>query len=85
MEGRRVGGSSSAVGGNTSILVVVGGLPVDGLQTLVEFLGTTEFPLSEDGPQNGNSANSRSNNDNDSDASGLGTIGSSTRNRVIGR
>jgi hypothetical protein len=83
MEGRRVGGSSRAVGGNTSILV--GGLPVDGLQTLVEFLGTAELPLSEDGPQNGNSANSRSNNDNDSDASGLGTLGSSTRNRVIGR
>jgi len=61
---RRGAGVGTAMRGNAAVLV--GGLlPVDGLETLVEFLGTRELPLAEDGPNDEDTTNGSSNSDED--------------------
>lgn len=52
----------------------VGGLPVNGLQTLVEFGRAGKFPLAEDGPENDYTTNAGSYYNESSQSSALGLI-----------
>jgi len=65
VEGRGAGGRTAVVG-DDAIVVTGIGLPVgDGVETLVEFLGTGEFPFAENSPENGGTSNGSGNGDDD--------------------
>lgn len=65
VEGRGAGGSTAAIGNNAVVVAGVG-LPVgDGVEALVELLGTGEFPFAEYSPKNGGASNGSGNGDDD--------------------
>lgn len=74
MERRRVGGHLSVGREATRITLVLCGLPIDGLEAILELSRRTELPFANDGPNDGAATDGRSEHDEDGNG-GVGEAG----------